>query len=290
MLTPTPGERLTDRPAVVLLFFFMIMLASEAGKALLQVAGNALLPAKHTYAHILLVFVYSTVATIILVLLYCLLVERRTLTSLGLSWRGAAGEYAVGLIGGVLLFGCAVLLCVGTGVMTVTPAAREVAWGLWFLFLGGFLLQGMAEELLCRSFLMVSLTRGWPLWAAAVGNALLFSLLHTANPGVGVIALINIFLFGLFASMLTLRRGSIWMVGALHSAWNFVQGNLFGIPVSGIRGLPSPLSSTMRDGVWPRLVGGGAFGLEGGLAVTVVLALACLAVLFSRTKASARAE
>jgi membrane protease YdiL (CAAX protease family) len=117
-----------------------------------------------------------------------------------------------------------------------------------------------------------------------VTNALLFSLLHLGNPGVTVIALVNIFLFGLFASLLTLRRGSIWMVGALHSMWNFAQGNLFGIPVSGLVGCPSPLVTEMGEGKWQALVGGGAFGLEGGLAVTAVLAVACAIVLFSSTK------
>jgi hypothetical protein len=40
----------------------------------------------------------------------------------------------------------------------------------------------------------------------------------------------------------------------------------------------------MGEGKWQTLVGGGAFGLEGGLAVTAVLAVACAIVLFSSTK------
>ena len=84
--------------------------------------------------------------------------------------------------------------------------------------------------------------------------------------------------------MLTLRRGSIWMVGAIHSMWNFAQGNLVGIPVSGLRGSPSPLVAEMSEGGWRTLVNGGSFGLEGGLAVTAVLAVACAVVLFVPTK------
>jgi membrane protease YdiL (CAAX protease family) len=160
------------------------------------------------------------------------------------------------------------------------------SWGLLLLFFLGFLIQGMSEELLCRSYLMVSLSRKWPLWACVVSNALLFSLFHLGNPGISVIALVNIFLFGLFASLLTLRRGSIWMVGALHSMWNFAQGNLFGIPVSGLVGSPSPLKATAAEGGWQTLLNGGSFGIEGGLAATAVLALACLALLMIPTKKS----
>ena len=76
------------------------------------------------------------------------------------------------------------------------------------------------------------------------------------------------------------------MVGALHSMWNFAQGNLFGIPVSGIRGLPSPLVSTAADGGWQEWINGGAFGVEGGLAATVVLLVACAVVLALPTKKS----
>jgi membrane protease YdiL (CAAX protease family) len=133
---------------------------------------------------------------------------------------------------------------------------------------------------------MVSLSRSLPLWACAAINALLFSLLHVGNPGVTVIALINIFLFGVFASLLTLRRGSVWLVCAIHSLWNFSQGNLFGIPVSGLGGLPSPLTAEVAEGGWQTLINGGAFGLEGGLAVTVVLAAACVTVWFASTKKS----
>ena len=76
------------------------------------------------------------------------------------------------------------------------------------------------------------------------------------------------------------------MVGAIHSMWNFAQGNLFGIPVSGLVGSPSPLVTEMGEGKWQTLVNGGSFGLEGGLAVTAVLAVACVTVWFASTKKS----
>ena len=152
------------------------------------------------------------------------------------------------------------------------------------LFFVAFLIQGLSEELLCRSYLMVSLSRSLPLWVCVMINALLFSLLHVGNPDVSLLGLFNILLFGIFASLLTLRRGSIWMVAGLHSMWNFSQGNLFGIPVSGRDGLPSLLTATTTDGIWQTLFGGGSFGLEGGLFVTVTLILACGVAVLMPTK------
>ena len=76
------------------------------------------------------------------------------------------------------------------------------------------------------------------------------------------------------------------MVCAMHSMWNFAQGNIFGLPVSGQGGLPSPLSAEVSEGTWKTLFNGGSFGLEGGLAVTAVLAVACCVALFMPTKRS----
>ena len=286
MLTSTPRERLTSRPVVVLLLFLLTLTAAEFGRVLLAIPCTLLLPNSLSGSTSMLISLFATLATVAVVLIYCLAIERRTLLSLGFIRRGAVAEYAIGLAAGLGLFGLSVLFCVVTGAMSLSPAESMPSLGLLLLFFIGFLIQGMSEELLCRSYLMVSLSRGWPLWACAVANALLFSLIHLGNPGVTVTALVNIFLFGFFASMLTLRRGSIWMVGAIHSMWNFAQGNLFGIPVSGLVGSPSPLVAKVGEGKWQALVNGGSFGLEGGLAVTAVLAAACVVVAFASTKRS----
>lgn len=284
MLTPTAGERLTGHPAVVILCFILVMLLSGEGQSLLYAAGKALLPPRAGRPILLLLSLLATIVTVGLVLAYCLILEKRSLLSLGFSKRGAVREYTGGLLGGVILFSLPVLLCLVTKTLTLSSAATAPSWGLILLFFGAFLIQGLAEELLCRSYLMVSLSRGLPTWLSVILNALLFSLLHLGNPGISLLPLVNIFLFGVFASLLTLRRGSIWMVAGMHSMWNFAQGNLFGIPVSGLEGLPSPLAAEMADGGWQTLLSGGAFGVEGGLAVTVTLILACGVVLLVPTK------
>ena len=286
MLTPTAGERLTSRPAVVILLFLLVLFASQLIRSLLEIGGATLLSDNLDRDGRMLLALTATLATSGTVLLYCLIMERRSLMSLGFVRREAFLEYSTGLLGGLAMFGMGILICVATGTITLTPSVPLPSWGLLLLFLGGFLIQGMSEELLCRSYLMVSLSRCCPLWLCAVINALVFSLLHLANPGISVIAILNIFLFGLFASILTLRRGSIWMAAGLHSMWNFAQGNLFGIPVSGMGEIASPLHAHMAEGGWQTLINGGVFGLEGGLAVTVVLAIACGGIALMPTKKS----
>ncbi len=117
---------------------------------------------------------------------------------------------------------------------------------------------------------------------SVVLSSLFFSMLHGMNQGVTLLAYVNLFLFGVFMALLFIRCENIWIVGAVHSVWNFAQGNLFGVQVSGMKTQPSLLHSGMAEG-W-ELVNGGAFGMEGGLAVTLVLAAGLGILLHSMKK------
>ena len=98
------------------------------------------------------------------------------------------------------------------------------------------------------------------------------------NPGVGVLPFINLLLFGLLMSLIFLKTGNIWLISALHTSWNFVQGNVFGVLVSGGTPSVSILSSASTEA--KDLINGGAFGLEGGIAVTIVVTIAILITAF----------
>ncbi len=284
MLTPVPGERYTDSTIRVMLFCFAVFGVFGLGQALAGVA-LALIAPHASAATSMLVSLFATLFTVAGTLVWCLKFERRTLVTMGFVRRGAVVDYLIGVVLGVLMIGGSLGLCVVSGTATVTVSETPPSWGLLLLFLVGFLIQGMSEEMLCRSHLMVSLSRTRPLWFCSVANALFFALLHLGNPGLTVIAFANIFLFGLFASVLVLRRGSIWMAGAIHSLWNFAQGNLFGIPVSGLTGTPAPLRTEMpAESTLQVLINGGEFGLEGGLAVTAVLVVCLLLAMLIPTR------
>ncbi len=128
----------------------------------------------------------------------------------------------------------------------------------------------------------MSVSRRYPLAVGIIANAVLFAALHLLNNGITVLAFINLVLFGVFASVYFVKRGNIWGVGALHSIWNLAQGNVYGIRVSGIQTSCSVLSSEMVAG--RELINGGDFGLEGGLAVTIVLVVGTLVLLATRQR------
>lgn len=230
---------------------------------------------------------FFTVISTAAVMIYCTKIEKRPLSSLGLRRKNAVAEYLVGAVIGVGIFSAAVGICAATGSLSVTGTGKLA---LVPLFLLGYLLQGFSEEMMLRGFLMMSMQRKNGIAAAVFWNSMLFAMLHLGNVGIGLIAMVNLFLFGMFASLYFLRRGNIWGIAAIHSLWNFVQGNFWGIRVSGISNSDSVFVSEMKTDTFSKLINGGNFGLEGGLGVTVVLLIGIAVLVLIPSKKSEISE
>ncbi len=227
----------------------------------------------------LLLSLFSCAFTCVAILIYALLIEKRTSASMGLAsgGKGLVSSIALGLGVGTLLILCTVLFCTLTDAITVAYAPGNVLWIVGFFF--AFIIQSFSEELLLRGYFMTALLR-WksnPWWAVVI-SALAFAFLHGGNSGVNLLGTINIFLFGILTALLTLRTGNLWCATALHAVWNFMQGNIFGISVSGTAVLPSVFETTLAVG--RDFTHGGAFGLEGGCVTTILLLLALVAVMY----------
>lgn len=230
----------------------------------------------------LLLMLFANIMMIVIVLLFCGFLQKRSMESVGFVREHAQKEYLLGAGVGFLMFSAAVLICVITGTLRFEGISASADIGLLLLFLAGYLVQGMAEEVLCRGYLLGSVARRYSLPVAIVTNSVVFALLHSFNSGLSVLALLNLTLFGIFASVCYVRRGNLWFVGALHSVWNFVQGNVYGVQVSGMNKTVSVFDSvSTAEG---SLINGGAFGLEGGLAVTFVYGTGIAVLLFLQVR------
>jgi len=97
----------------------------------------------------------------------------------------------------------------------------------------------------------------------------------------------GLLLFAVFTALWVLRQGSLWSVIAFHAAWNWVQGNVAGIAVSGNEAPGGALVRLVPDG--PAALSGGAFGAEGSLVVTAVLLTATAAAGWSLRRVTVRA-
>lgn len=205
--------------------------------------------------------------------------EHRPLWTIGMERKEWLSKYLRGALVGSVMISAAVGLPAMFGYIQLQGNSSGVSvatMGALILFIG-WVVQGAAEEVLFRGFLLQIIGSRFGVIAGVLVTSILFALLHIFNASLGVIALINLMLFGVFAAFYTLWEGSLWGVFAVHSFWNWVQGNLFGMEVSG---LPVRLEALIDlKEVGPDWFTGGAFGPEGGIAVTLLL-LAGIAVLW----------
>lgn len=230
----------------------------------------------------LLMMLFATVMMILTVWLLCRLIQKRKLRTLGFYKKNAWKEYLKGLVFGFAAFSLAVLLGILTGGLRFEGRSPQFSPEIFLLFMLGFMIQGMAEEVICRGYFLVSVSRRYPVVVGLLMNSLFFAALHLFNNGIGVLAFINLTLFGVFASVYFLKRGNIWGVAAFHSVWNLVQGNFYGIRVSGMTTSCTVFSVASVEG--KELLNGGAFGMEGSVWVTLVLIAATVFIVLLPTR------
>ena len=239
-----------------------------------------------TYDQLMMVHLFGTVIMTLMTMLFCKVIQKRKMRTLGFKKPGMWKEYGIGLVVGFVMMAVIVLVGVVTGSMTLTfnpEAATGAGIGMLVLLFFGFVLQGMSEEVLWRGYFLVSLARkkGY-MWMAVIVNAVAFAALHLGNAGIAPLAFVNLILFGIFASVYFVKRGNIWGIAAIHSIWNFAQGNIFGVLVSGNDFGTTVFESEINESM--TLVNGGDFGLEGGILVTIVLVVGTVVMLMTKQK------
>ena len=193
-------------------------------------------------------------------------------------------EFAGGLGLGIALFSSVMALLWIFG--AYHPSGHRSASGLATGALTA-LMVGIGEETLVRGFVFRIVEIAGGTWIGVVVSSVLFGAGHAFNPGATVISSIAIALeAGVLLAAAYVVTGRLWFPIGLHAAWNFTEGSLFGMSVSGYY-TPGLLAGTLKG---PVILTGGAFGPEASIfAVAVCLAVAVLllwrAVQLQRVKA-----
>lgn len=212
------------------------------------------------------VAIYLTTMPLPALLAYLFLVrvvERRPVDEL--SPRRLPAGLALGLLGGLALFSVVVGVLWLLGSYHVIGTNPDAHWLLALLSVG--LGAGVGEEIVTRGVLFRIAEEGLGTWWALAISALFFGFAHGHNPGATVwsSAAIAIEAGVLFALIYHLTR-SLWPCIGLHAAWNFAQGTIYGIPVSG--GHADGWLVSTRSG--PDWLSGGVFGAEASVVALLV--------------------
>jgi len=202
-----------------------------------------------------------------------LAMEGRTPAALGFhTGPGVVRELAAGTgVGTVtVLIGVALIAAVG-GVRWSAQPGSVSGWlltgGTALVFLA---LPAAAEEALLRGYPLQALAEAWGTGKALLLTSGAFALAHLWNPNVTAFALVNIGIAGLWLGVIWVRTGSLWWATGAHLGWNWGSAYVADLPVSGLELFDAPFYDAHLGG--PEWLGGGPFGPEGSVLVTVVLA------------------
>lgn len=216
------------------------------------------------------------------------LFEHKPLGVVGLAFHPCwVKELCVGLgIGGIMMVslgGAEALLGLARFARNTLPARAELAYGsCLFLIL---LITATNEELVFRGYPFQKLVESLgPPGAVAVSSAF-FGLAHLGNSHHTWISTLNTMLVGIPLSLAYLRTRSLWMPVGMHFTWNYVQGFVFGLPVSGYTFPTSLLNAQVHGAAW---LTGSEYGPEGGLLSTIAVVGAGIYLFSARIRMSER--
>jgi uncharacterized protein len=264
----------------VLLYIFALiavsfLLAIGLGIAYVIVQATALpLPSSTFMADI----IYRTsllAAALIAGYLCARLFEGLPWRSLGLTLHtGWLRDLIIGSVIGFVSLAVAVVIATTRGGLsfsfsdvTFASIGRSMLGSATLLFVAA-----LAEEAMFRGYALQTLSRAKLAWLGILLTSVPFGLVHLSNPNVvpGV-TFINTVLAGLLFAVAYLRTRSLWLPLGVHWSWNWALGWFFGLPISGINLVSHPLLKATDVG--PAWLTGGTYGIEGGLACTISLAL-----------------
>ena len=135
------------------------------------------------------------------------------------------------------------------------------------------------EEALFRGYILQTFSRAGYAWLAILLTSVFFGAVHFGNPNASIFSTLNTILAGVWFSIAYLKTRDLWFVWGLHLMWNWVQGSIFGIEVSGLTNITTtPLLREIDSG--PTWLTGQTYGIEGGVACTIAITVSIVAVHF----------
>lgn len=197
------------------------------------------------------------------------------LPSLGLpSDSVARRQFSAGLALGGLLITAAVLFIAACGGLQLHHHHGHRMW-LRALIVAALLFFGaVMEELSFRGYPFQKLTQAFGAFWAVIALSALFGVVHLWNPdspGLLSWGFANTLVVGALFALARIRTGSLWFSIGLHFGWNFFQGAVFGLSVSGLREFASYITGTIHGRA---ALTGGAYGIEASATCTIVLIIA----------------
>lgn len=210
-------------PYMFIVGFFQYFGASIVG---LEINASA---EQSTLQHVV-VTIFDFLGTFLVIFLFMKFVDKRPFVDLGFSYNGHLKDIIFGISIGAVMTGLGYYVFLQLNQIEFEYAfysGKDLL--LTFVI---FLLVAIIEESLLRGYVQRNLMSSMNKYIALVITALLFAMLHLANPYITIVGFINLFLAGILLGLPYAHTKNLWFPISLHFSWNFFQSFL-GFNVSG---------------------------------------------------------
>jgi uncharacterized protein len=208
---------------------------------------------------------------------YVRLIEKRAVSEL--SGQHALREVTSGVLLGAALLSLTIGVLAALGVYRVTGSN---GWMTALIAVPAAVVAAVLEEVVMRGIVFRLVEQSLGSWIALGISAVIFGALHLLNHGATLLnACAIIFEAGILLAAAYMLTRRLWFCIGIHFGWNFTQGGIFSVAVSGgaTRGL---LQGKLLGPEW---LTGGAFGVEGSaVAVTICATVALVLIVLSLRK------
>ena len=192
--------------------------------------------------------------------------ERRKITEL--STRNIGKYLLAGLLLGILVPSLSVIVAYLRGEFVVLSISNFTNVFLRDLTISiGFVIAGaLFEEVLFRGVLFRLIEEKLGSYLALIISCLIFGFAHLMNENSSFFAGFAISIISLLITSTYMYTRNLWFPIAIHFAWNFAQGDIFGMPVSGDPSSTSIIVSQLEGSKW---FTGGDWGIEATVQMVV---------------------
>ena len=202
--------------------------------------------------------------------------DKRNLTSIGLqkstslrhlTYGTALGMGMMGLSVAGLWFAGSADINDGVALMGSSLVAAAVSMAL----------NTVIQEVIFRGYILQTIRSLFDTRIALAISTILFVLFHGGAAFSGIITAGNLLLAGALLGLAYIYSNQLWLALWIHFGWNFLQGPVFGLTVTGQELSSQPKLVSLTGPNW---LTGGDFGLEGGLVATLATSLGILFLIF----------
>lgn len=239
-------------PYFLIVEIFQIIGAYVVGKDLSNELAH-----ETTEQHLIISF-FGLLGTLLVIYLFVELVDDERFVDIGLFLKNHKKGIVLGLMAGLFVM---VVGYLALNSLNQIEFIETIFLGDEFLMtMILFLIVSISEEMMFRGYVLRNLMESMNKSVALFVSALLFALMHAANPNLSLIGNINLFLAGILLGLPYIYTKNLMFPIAFHFSWNFFQ-SIIGFNVSGIDSYSLIEIKTTESTIF----NGGGFGFEGSV-------------------------